>query len=52
MMAMYMALPDAKDGQNSPHRGEEVRERELFPASTIGSSAARRYNQMGAFAEQ
>jgi len=51
MMAMYMALPEAKAGQNSPHRGEEVRERELFPASTIGSSAARYYNQMGAFAE-
>jgi short-subunit dehydrogenase len=51
MMAMYMALPDAKEGQNVPHRGGEVRERELFPASTIGSSAARRYNQMDAFAE-
>ena len=51
MMAMHMVLPDAKEGQNSPHRGEEVCERELFPASTIGSSAARRYNQTGAFAE-
>jgi NAD(P)-dependent dehydrogenase (short-subunit alcohol dehydrogenase family) len=51
MMAMQMALPDAKEGQNVPHRGGEVRERELFPASTIGSSAARRYNQMDAFAE-
>lgn len=51
MMAMYMALPDAKQGQNTPHRGGEVRERELFPASTIGTSAARRYNQTTAFAE-
>jgi NAD(P)-dependent dehydrogenase (short-subunit alcohol dehydrogenase family) len=51
MMAMYMALPDAKEGQNVPHRGGEVRERELFPASTIGTSAARQYNQIGAFAE-
>lgn len=51
MMAMYMALPDAEDGQNSPRRGEDVREREIFPASTIGSSAARRYNQTGAFAQ-
>lgn len=50
MMAMYMALPDAREGQNNPHRGEEVREQELFPASTIGTSAARRYNQMDAFA--
>ncbi|MBS1805426.1 MAG: SDR family NAD(P)-dependent oxidoreductase [Acidobacteria bacterium] len=51
MMAMNQALPDAKDGQNTPHRGEEVRERELFPASTIGTSAAQRYNQMSTFAE-
>ena len=51
MMAMHMALPEAKEGQSSPHRGEEVRERELFPASSIGSSAARRYNQMGTLAE-
>jgi len=46
MMAMNMALPNAKEGQNDPHRGEDVREQELFPASTIGSSAAQRYNQM------
>jgi len=51
MMAMQMALPDPKAGQNVPHRGGEVRKRELFPASTIGSSAAQRYNQVGAFAE-
>jgi hypothetical protein len=52
MMAMHMTLPDAKEGQNSPRCGEEVRDRELFPASTIGSSAARRYNQVVAIAEQ
>lgn len=51
MMAMHMLLPDPLQGQNTPHRGEEVRERELFPASTIGTSAARRYNQTTAFAE-
>ncbi len=51
MMAMQMALPEPMEGQNTPYRGGEVRERELFPAATIGSSAARRYNQMGAFAE-
>jgi len=51
MMAMHMALPEAMEGQNTAHRGEQVRERELFPAATIGSSAARRYNQVGAFAE-
>jgi len=51
MMAMHMALPDPMGGQNTPHRGEEVRERELFPAATIGSSAAKRYNQVGALAE-
>jgi hypothetical protein len=49
---MHMTLPDAKEGQNSPRCGEEVRDRELFPASTIGSSAARRYNQVVAIAEQ
>lgn len=51
MMGMHMALPDPMEGQNTPHRGEEVREREPFPASTFGTSAARRYNQTGAFAE-
>jgi NAD(P)-dependent dehydrogenase (short-subunit alcohol dehydrogenase family) len=51
MMGMHMALPDPMEGQNTPHRGEEVREQEPFPASTFGSSAARRYNQVGAFAE-
>jgi short-subunit dehydrogenase len=51
LMGMNMVLPDPVDGQNIPRRGEEVREREPFPASTFGSSAARRYNQTGAFAE-
>lgn len=51
MMSMHMALPDPMEGQNTPHRGEEVRDRELFPASIFGSRAARRYNQEGAFAE-
>jgi len=46
-----MALPDPLEGQNTPHRGEEVREREPISASTFGSSAARRYNQVGAFVE-
>ena len=51
MMAMHMALPDPMEGQNTPHRGEEVREREPLSASMFGSSAAKRYNQVGAFAE-
>ncbi len=51
MMTMHMALPDPMEGQNTPHRGEEVREREPFSASTFGSSAARRYNQVEALAE-
>ena len=51
MMDMHMALPDPVEGENMPHRGEEVRERESVPARTFGSSAARRYNQVGAFAE-
>jgi NAD(P)-dependent dehydrogenase (short-subunit alcohol dehydrogenase family) len=52
MMGMNMVLPDAMEGQNTPHRGEEVREREPIAASTFGSSAAKRYNQVGAFAER
>lgn len=51
MMGVHMTLPDPMEGQNTPHRGEEVREREPLTASTFGSSAARRYNQVGAFAE-
>jgi short-subunit dehydrogenase len=49
MMGMHMTLPDPIEGQNTPHRGEEVREREPLPASTLGTRAARRYNQEGAF---
>jgi short-subunit dehydrogenase len=50
MMGVNMALPDPVEGHNTPQRGDEVREHEFFPARTIGSSAARRYNQEGAFA--
>ena len=50
MMAVHMALPDPLEGQNAPRRGDEMRDREVFPASTIGDSAARRYNQAGAYA--
>jgi len=46
-----MVLPEPMEGQSTPQRGEELREREPFPASTFGSSAARRYNQVGALAE-
>jgi short-subunit dehydrogenase len=49
MMGMHMALPDPIEGQNTPQRGEDVREHEVFAARIIGSSAARRYNQAGAF---
>jgi NAD(P)-dependent dehydrogenase (short-subunit alcohol dehydrogenase family) len=51
MMSVHMVLPDPMDGQNVPYRGEDVREREPFPASTFGSSAARRYNQVSGFVE-
>ena len=51
MMGMHMVLPEPMKGQSTPQRGEELREREPFPASTFGSSAARRYNQVGALAE-
>ena len=51
MVTMQMALPDAVEGQPDPRRGEEFQDHELFPARTFGSSAARRYNQSGAYAE-
>lgn len=51
MMAMNTALPDSKGGAKCPTPRRKGGGRELFPASTIGTFAARRYNQMGAFAE-
>ena len=51
MVGMQMALPDPVEGQPGTRRGEEFQDRELFPARTIGSAAARRYNQAGAYAE-
>lgn len=50
MMGIHMALPDPVEGQNTPRRGEEVRDREVFPAGRIGESAARRYNQAHPYA--
>jgi len=52
MMAVNMALPEAKENHNTPFRGEDVSDREVFPATRLGSAAARRYNQTGAFQEQ
>lgn len=51
MAGMHMAMPDPVEGETGIHKGEEVRGNELFPARVIGSSAARRYNQVGAYAE-
>jgi NAD(P)-dependent dehydrogenase (short-subunit alcohol dehydrogenase family) len=46
MVRMHRVLPDPVEGNPGARRGEELREREYFPARTIGSSAARRYNQV------
>ncbi len=51
MLAIHAAMPEPVEGQSETLRGEDVRDRELFPASVIGSSAARRYNQESAFVE-
>jgi hypothetical protein len=52
MRAMLMLLPQPVDGKPDPLRGAAVRSRELFPANTIGSSAAKRYNQTGVLASR
>jgi short-subunit dehydrogenase len=48
MSASLLALPDPVEGYPEGRRGEEVRRLELFPASTIGTRAAHRYNEAGA----
>lgn len=48
MSAMLLALPDPVNGHPEARRGEDVRERELFPARTIGTAAALRYNEADA----
>jgi len=50
MRAMNVLLPSAQPGESVTHRGADIREHEWLPAKTIGSSAARRYNQTGAMA--
>ena len=50
MRTMNVFLPSAQPGESATHRGADIREREWLPAKTIGSYAARRYNQTGALA--
>ena len=50
MRSVGMLLPRPIPGKSDTLRGEDVRDRELFPASTIGNTAAQRYNQTPAFA--
>jgi short-subunit dehydrogenase len=50
MRAMGLLLPRSIPGKSETLRGEDVRDREMFPASTIGNTAARRYNQAPALA--
>jgi short-subunit dehydrogenase len=51
MSGMLFALPNPVEGHPEGRRGEDVRGRELFPASTIGTYAARRYNEVEAVSE-
>ena len=51
MATAMKALPDPVEGHPEGRRGEDVRGMEPLPASTIGSYAARRYNETGAIAE-
>jgi short-subunit dehydrogenase len=46
MSAMNTALPKPVPGQSHPYKGAEVRSKEIRPALTLASSAARRYNQV------
>ena len=45
MRGIHVFLPKAHHGNQQTQRGEHVREHEWFPASSIGTSAAHRYNQ-------
>jgi short-subunit dehydrogenase len=45
MRGMNAMLPKAQAGKTESKRGEEVKERELFPLTAMGARAARRYNQ-------
>jgi NAD(P)-dependent dehydrogenase (short-subunit alcohol dehydrogenase family) len=45
MASALLALPDPVEGYPEGRRGEDVRGRELFPARTIGTHAAHRYNE-------
>lgn len=45
MQAMNFALPQSGGGDSHKHRGAEVRDLELRPATALGEAAARRYNQ-------
>ena len=52
MAGALLMLPDAVEGYPEGRRGEDVRGRELLPARTIGSYAARRYNETSAYTER
>ena len=45
MRGMNALLPKAQPGNTEAKRGEEVKQRELFPLTAMGSRAAREYNQ-------
>ena len=51
MSSAMMALPDPVEGYPEGRRGEDVRGREMFPASTIGTDAAHRWNEAGVVSE-
>lgn len=45
MRGMNALLPKAQPGKTESKRGEDVKQRELFPLTAMGSRAAREYNQ-------
>jgi len=45
MRGMNVFLPNPQPGAQQVQKGEQVRDYEWFPASSIGTSAAKRYNQ-------
>jgi short-subunit dehydrogenase len=51
MRGMNALLPKAQPGKTESKRGEDVKQRELYPLTAMGSRAARQYNQAETVAE-
>lgn len=51
MRGINVLLPKPEPGRNGSHRGEDVKQQELFPLTAFGTRAARKYNQAQTVAE-